>query len=368
MKLPVKSVKLPNLDKLLLTRQQQQTNQASIRVLGIESSCDDSCASVLRYSLGGETTIESDVRYNQSNIHQPFGGIVPSLAQQAHKKELPGVVREALMDNEEELDAIFVTSGPGMTRCLAEGVNVALRLGERINKPVYKVNHLRAHALTSRMFFESNAFPYFLLLVSGGHTFLSLATGICHHRLLGETLDDSIGEAFDKVARLLNLNGGGVELERAAAMSKNKTRFQLPIPMRKGKSDKSAFSFSGLKTACKTIVSSNPAPDPAFVNDVAFAFQHAAFTHLEYVLQNRAVRQHPSVNSLVVCGGVASNQELRQRLHSLLPECQTFFPAPRFCVDNAVMIAWAGLEELNEGCATRLPWDTRASEVVREKW
>lgn len=320
-----------------------------ITVLGIESSCDDSCAALVRYPSG---EILRDIRISQFDTHAPYGGIMPNLAVREHEKNMPLVLERCLhnLSSSSKPDLIAVSTGPGMKACLRVGMNHALRLGEQYNIPVLGINHLEAHTLVARR--ERVEFPYLCLLVSGGHSCVSLVLGPGHQQELGSTLDDAMGEAFDKVNRqlvgenvTLQQQHGGAALEQLAKQGKPLAALQLPVALRKAKSVKTLdFSFSGLKASTSRAIAKQEFA-PA---DIALAFQTAAVQHCRIVVRNM-LAAHPQVNTLVICGGVASNQALRTALsiEAARQNTQLCFPPPALCVDNGVMVAWAGAERYN---------------------
>ncbi len=321
-------------------------------VLGIETSCDETAAAV----VDDRRNVLADVVLSQLDEHRPFGGIVPEIAARAHLDTIDGVIREAMdragMDFE-ALDGIAATGGPGLIGGLIVGVMTAKGIAAAHGLPFLAVNHLEGHALTARLT-DQVAFPYLLLLVSGGHCQILAVEAVGRYRRLGTTLDDAIGEAFDKVAKMLGLGyPGGPEVERRAAHGRS-ARFDLPRPMagRPG----SDFSFSGLKTAVRHAIEALPA-GPLGEDDVAdmcASFQDAVGD----VLADRCGHAMatfragwPDGDTLVVAGGVAANREVRRRLEDLCRRNAMRFVAPPqlLCTDNAAMIAWAGLERLALG-------------------
>ncbi|KAJ1918208.1 Mitochondrial tRNAs modification protein [Mycoemilia scoparia] len=331
------------------------------RILGIESSCDDTAAAV----VAGDGSILSEVIRHQHKIHEPSGGIVPGIAAEHHLINMPGVVSQAIEQSGltiEDIDAIAVTRGPGLPASLSVCINAAKTLAAVTKKPLIGVHHMEAHALTVRMS-SSVPFPFVCLLISGGHTMSLLVRDVNDYKLLGSTRDDSVGEAFDKVARMLKIpwlhgrgGGPGPALEQLA-LKGDPDRYQLPVPMSKRDTGQSLdFSFSGLKTAvAKYIdlgqVSLESEQDCA---DMAASFQYTAIKHLCSKL-SKAIAAAKDVGSsptaLVVSGGVASNQQVRLRIgdtaskYGLLLVC----PPPHLCTDNGVMIAWAGIERFRKG-------------------
>jgi N6-L-threonylcarbamoyladenine synthase len=319
-------------------------------VLGIETSCDETAAAIVR----DDRAVLSNVVLSQLDEHRPFGGVVPEIAARAHLEHLDGVVARALADagtGFTELDGIAATGGPGLIGGVMVGVMTAKAIAVAHGKPFVAVNHLEGHALTARLT-DGLDFPYLLLLVSGGHCQLVIAEDVGAYRRLGGTMDDAVGEAFDKSAKLLGLGyPGGPALEAAAAAG-DPARFDLPRPMR-GRPG-CDFSFSGLKTAVRHAVAALPngSPEPRDAADIAASFQAAVGD----VLVDRCANAldifsaaHPTAApTLVIAGGVAANQALRARLAGLCSRAGARLVAPplALCTDNAAMIAWAGLEHL----------------------
>ncbi len=328
-----------------------------LTVLGIETSCDETAASVVRGSPPGPGEILSNIVFSQLEAHRPYGGVVPEIAARAHVERLDGIVEEALAEAKVELsdlDCIAATAGPGLIGGVMVGLTTAKALALAAGKPLVAVNHLEAHALTARLT-DGVAFPYLLVLISGGHCQLLAVEGVGKFRLYGTTIDDAVGEAFDKVAKLLRLPyPGGPQIERQAAQG-NAKRYALPRPMR-GR-EGADFSFSGLKTAVRLIADAGNVD----VAGLAASFQAAVID----ILTDRtaaALRAFKSdfsdvdSPSLVVAGGVASNGAIRGALTALaLREgFQIKIPPPRLCTDNAAMIAWTGVEYGQLGLFARL--------------
>ena len=316
-------------------------------VLGIETSCDETAASVVRGSAPGPGTILSNIVFSQLDAHRPYGGVVPEIAARAHVERLDGIVEEALDGaglKLGDLDAIAATSGPGLIGGVMVGLMTAKALALATNKPLIAVNHLEAHAFTARLT-EGAAFPFLLLLISGGHCQLLGVAGVGDFKLYGTSIDDAVGEAFDKTAKLLRLPyPGGPNIEKAA-QNGNERRYALPRPMR-GR-EGADFSFSGLKTAVRQIVQEQEAD----ANDVAASFQRAVVDIL--LDRTRAAMRmfkddFPDAHepAFVLSGGVASNHAIRTALTALGSNegFQTKIPPPRLCTDNAAMVAWAGVE------------------------
>jgi N6-L-threonylcarbamoyladenine synthase len=322
-------------------------------VLGIETSCDETAAAIVAATAQGPW-IRSNTVYTQLAEHAPFGGVVPEIAARAHLDHLDPVINRALVDADAsltEIDAIAAVVGPGLIGGLVVGATMAKGIAWAAGKPFVAVNHLEAHALTVRLIHDV-AFPYLLLLVSGGHCQLLACIGVGAYALLGTTLDDAAGEAFDKAAKLMGLGyPGGAAIERAAREG-DPYRFALPRPL-KGRPG-CDFSFSGLKTAVRQLTARPGELDSRDTADLAASVELAVCDALTDRTAN-AVEwfryQHPEGTSLVAAGGVAANRLLRRRLAAVAERAGLRFvaPPPAFCTDNAAMIAWAGLERFRLG-------------------
>ena len=324
-------------------------------VLGIETSCDETAAAVIEDGADGPRVL-SDVVLSQIEAHRPYGGIVPEVAARAHMQTTDAVVREAMEKSGldfKDLDAVAATGGPGLIGGVIVGVMTAKAIALSTGIAFVAVNHLEGHALTARLDDELE-FPYLLLLVSGGHCQLLIVEGVGNYTRLGTTIDDAIGEAFDKSAKVLGLGYPGGPAIEAAAANGDSARFDLPRPL-KGKPG-CDFSFSGLKAAVKRTVDALPPGEllEQDINDMAASFQLAAADTVADRTA-RAIRifkeKHNHANTLVVAGGVAANTLLRQRLDQLCQEhgLKLMAPPPHLCTDNAAMIAWAGIERLKAG-------------------
>jgi N6-L-threonylcarbamoyladenine synthase len=327
-----------------------------LTLLGIETSCDETAAAVVRRAPDGAGTILSDVVLSQIAEHAAFGGVVPEIAARAHVEALDGIVRAAMDDagaGWADLDAVAFTAGPGLIGGLLVGTMTARAIAAARGLRLMPLNHLEGHALTATLT-DRLPFPYLLLLVSGGHTQLVAVTGVGAYERLGTTVDDALGEAFDKTAKLLGLPYPGGPNVEAAARRGDPTRFALPRPMKNAPG--CDLSFSGLKTALRLAAEAAAPLDDKDVADLAASFQAAA---LDVVAdRTRAAlaafeARHGTPSALVVAGGVAANASLRERLLALCREYGTPFVAPplRLCTDNAVMMAWAGAERLAAGLA-----------------
>jgi N6-L-threonylcarbamoyladenine synthase len=338
----------------------------NLPVLGIESSCDETAAAL----LGADGRILAETVASQEAEHAPYGGVVPEIAARAHLALLPDLVRGVMARaglGFAELGGVAASAGPGLIGGLIVGSQVAKGIAIAAGVPYVAVNHLEAHALTARLpgLVEGGApFPYLLLLISGGHCQCVAVEGVGRHVRLGSTMDDAAGEAFDKVAKLLGLGWpGGPALEQLAAGG-DPARYDLPRPMlgRPG----CDFSFSGLKTAVAQVVArlGEGALPAAAAADVAASFQRA----VAEVLADRAAHamalmraRAPAARLLVVAGGVAANGAVRTALREAAERAGFTLLAPpvRLCTDNAVMVAWAGIERLRAGLADGLDFAPR---------
>ncbi|ESR22574.1 tRNA (adenosine(37)-N6)-threonylcarbamoyltransferase complex transferase subunit TsaD [Lutibaculum baratangense] len=325
-------------------------------VLGIETSCDETAAAVVRREADGRASILSNVVRSQLDEHRAYGGVVPEIAARAHVDLLDHLVDQALREagvRLAEVDAVAATAGPGLIGGLLVGVMTGKALAFAAGKPFLAINHLEGHALTPRLT-DGIGFPYLLLLVTGGHTQLVAVHGLGRYERLGTTVDDAVGEAFDKVAKLLGLGyPGGPALERAATQG-DPHRFALPRPM-SGRPN-CDFSFSGLKTAVRIEAERLVPLSEQDVADLCAGFQAAVVD----VIRDRTRRAlelfagaiDPNVPlRLVVAGGVAANGSIRAALEELAFETGAALVAPplRLCGDNAAMIAFAGAERLAAG-------------------
>jgi len=322
-------------------------------VLGIETSCDETAAAVVAATSSGPRIL-SNLIHAQADEHAPYGGIVPEIAARAHLDYLDTLVARALTEASAALtniDGVAAAAGPGLIGGLLVGTTMAKGIAWAAGKPFLAVNHLEGHALTARLT-DGVAFPYLLLLVSGGHCQLLLCGGVGHYTRLGTTLDDAAGEAFDKIARLMGLGyPGGPAIEQAARMGQA-DRFPLPRPL-KGRPG-CDFSFSGLKTAIRHIIAERGGLAPHDMVDLAASVELAICDTLADRTANAIAwyrRRHPQGGTLIAAGGVAANRRLRQRLAALADSTGLHFvaPPPALCTDNAAMIAWAGLERLRLG-------------------
>jgi N6-L-threonylcarbamoyladenine synthase len=334
-----------------------------MNILGIETSCDETAAAIVTDQDGGSRILGHCI-HAQFTEHRPYGGVVPEIAARAHLDHLDGVIRRTLDEaglDLDGLDAVAATAGPGLIGGVMVGVTTAKAIALVRGVPFIAVNHLEAHALTVRLT-EDVPFPYLLLLISGGHCQLLIVEGVGRYRRLGTTIDDAVGEAFDKSAKLMGLGYPGGPAVEAAARSGDPKRFDLPRPMlgRAG----CDFSFSGLKTAVRLAVEALPPGDPQATCDLAASFQRAVAETLAD-RTGRAARlfrdRCPAGRHLVVAGGVAANGAIRTALEAVARRHDLVLaaPPPRLCTDNGAMVAWAGLERHRLGLADGLDFAAR---------
>jgi N6-L-threonylcarbamoyladenine synthase len=328
-----------------------------MRVLGIETSCDETAVAVFDEHLG----LLSHRLYSQVAMHQAYGGVVPELASRDHVRRLLPLVREALdaaRSDRHSIDAVAYTAGPGLIGALLVGAGFACGLSQAWEKPAIGIHHLEGHLLAPLLEPNPPAFPFLALLVSGGHTQLMDVAGLGCYRLLGETLDDAAGEAFDKTAKLLGLPYPGGAALAALAQRGHSGRFVFPRPMldRPGLD----FSFSGLKTAA-LVALRGCALDEQARADVARGFEEAVVETLAEKCR-RALEQ-TGHRRLVVAGGVGANLKLRERLAAVTraANAELYFPRTEFCTDNGAMIALAGCMRLSAGLYPSAPTPARAN-------
>ncbi len=325
-----------------------------MRILGIESSCDDTAAAVIT----SDKAILSNVVWSQLEEHAAYGGVVPEIAARSHVSVMDTVIEAALEQANttlDEVDLISVTGGPGLIGGVMVGVMTAKALAVATGKPLVSVNHLSGHALTVRLTDEV-AYPYLLLLISGGHCQWLSVEGSSKFRLLGATLDDALGEAFDKTAKMLGLPyPGGPAVEQLATKG-DAHRFNLPVPLKH--QPNCNFSFSGLKTAVRETITRNQPFSEQDKADLCASFQRVAGEAIVDRLK-RAVKLYDNAPRLVVAGGVASNKALRTVIEVAAAShgFELFVPPVKLCTDNAAMIAWAGYEQYCDHGATSLEFE-----------
>jgi len=320
-----------------------------MRILGIETSCDDTGVAI----YDTENGLLAHALYSQIETHREYGGVVPELAARDHIRKVLPLVDVVLQKAECDscaIDGLAYTSGPGLAGALLAGSAVAKGLAFAWGVPAVGVHHMEGHMLAPMLEDNAPEFPFIALLVSGGHTLLAEVSGIGEYKILGESIDDAVGEAFDKTAKILGLGyPGGPAISRVAEQGQPE-RFTFPRPMtnRPGLD----FSYSGLKTAALTIVKkqteSPEGLDQQAVADIAYAFQDAAVDTL--VIKSRRALQQTGVKRLVVAGGVGANKRLRAELITMTKQesAEVFYPRIEFCTDNGAMIAFAGAQRLHQ--------------------
>ena len=361
-----------NNEKLIVTDLGCSKEHASsikpVLCLGIESSCDETSAAI----VDGDRNILSHIIYSQIPEHQKYGGVVPELAARAHILAIDEVIKltlERAGKTIDDIDVIAATAGPGLIGGVLVGWMAATGIANATNKPLIAVNHLEGHALVPRLKAASASdsttnidveFPYLLMLASGGHCQILLVHGVGKYELIGQTLDDSAGEAFDKISKMLGLGyPGGPIVDKRAQLGDAK-RFHFPRPL----CDKPGcdFSFSGIKTAARMLLDKTPQSDidDTFINDFCASFQSAVVDCITNRLHNalrdeRVKKANPK--TIVVAGGVAKNSAVRAAMEDLAKKSNMLFAAPpmNLCTDNGAMIAWAGIENYKKGNVVKEP-------------
>ena len=330
-------------------------------ILGIETSCDETAAAI----VSDKREILVDRVLSQTEEHRPYGGVVPEIAARSHLDHIDRLIAEALEQTGltfADIDAIAATCGPGLIGGVMVGATMGKAIALAAHKPFLASNHLEGHALTPRLTHDI-PFPYLLLLASGGHAQILAVIGVGQYRRLGTTIDDAMGEAFDKVAKMVGLgHPGGPQVERAA-QSGDPRRFAFPRPL-KGRPG-CDFSFSGLKNAVRLAVESLPKPlSESDVADICASFQQAVTDSVAERTRNAIIQfkqSWPQGHHLVVAGGVAANTKLRETLNTLAQQNGLEFLAPplNLCTDNGAMIAWAGIERFRLGLSDGLDFAPR---------
>ena len=341
-------------------------------ILGIESSCDETAASIISENDQGNPIILSNIVSSQVDVHKKFGGIVPELAARSHIEKIDWIVQEAINQSGvdiNELDAVASTSGPGLIVCLSVGLSFGKAFASSLNKPFIAVNHLEGHALSPKLNSKLD-YPYLLLLISGGHSQYLCVKNLSEYKRLGTTIDDAIGEAFDKTAKILGIEfPGGPQIEIFAKKG-NPNKYNLPKPIyNKGGCN---MSFAGLKTAILKIAKEIKTDQEKF--DLAASFQKTVIEILYKKTKNAFTEFEKQIKTkekkFVVAGGVAANKKIRHMLNNLCKEknYKAIFPPIELCGDNAAMIAMVGLEkfkkkefsELSHPTTPRWPLDKEA--------
>jgi len=337
-------------------------------ILGIETSCDETAAAIVVRDQSGKGSIRSNVVRSQLDEHAAFGGVVPELAARAHVTYLDHIIAQACREagvTLDEVDAIAATAGPGLVGGVLVGLTTAKGIAAALDKPLIAVNHLEGHALTARLT-DGVQFPYLMLLVSGGHSQFVLVRGVGNYERWGTTIDDALGEAFDKVAKLLTLgHPGGPAVERIAKLGDPK-RFKFPRPLlREQRLD---FSFSGLKTAVRLQAEALAPLSDQDVADIAASFQ-AAVAEIIAVRSRQALEKFSAdfpgqAMRLVVAGGVAANLAISAALETVCAQAGATLIVPpiALCTDNGAMVAWAGAERFALGAESGLGF------VARPRW
>jgi N6-L-threonylcarbamoyladenine synthase len=341
------------------------TGQAQATILGIETSCDETAAAIVVRDQFGGAIISSNVVRSQLDEHAAFGGVVPELAARAHVTYLDHIIAQACREagiRLDQVDAIAATAGPGLIGGVLVGLTTAKALAAALGKPLIAVNHLEAHALTARLT-DGVQFPYLMLLVSGGHSQFVLVRGVGEYERWGTTIDDALGEAFDKVAKLLSLSHPGGPAVEAIARHGDGRRFRFPRPLlREARLD---FSFSGLKTAVRLQAEALAPLRDQDVADIAASFQ-AAVAEIVAVRSRQALDRFKAelpgqARQLVVAGGVAANQAIAAALREVCDEvdARLIVPPIALCTDNGAMVAWAGAERFVLGATDGLDFTAR---------
>ena len=327
-----------------------------MRVLGIETSCDETAAAVYDTQRG----LLAHAIHSQVELHQRYGGVVPELASRDHVRKLLPLVRDAMERSDSaagDIDGVAYTAGPGLMGALLAGAALGRSLAFSWEVPALGVHHMEGHLLAPMLEDNPPAFPFLALLVSGGHTQLVAVAGVGRYELLGESLDDAAGEAFDKTAKLLGLTYPGGPALAKLAVQGNPARFRFPRPM----TDRPGLdmSFSGLKTHAITIFDHHRT-DPGVEADIARAFEEAVVDTL--AIKCRRALERTGLSRLVVAGGVGANRRLRGVIADLVEDmgCQAYYPRIDFCTDNAAMVAFAGCQRLMAGESEGLSFKARA--------
>ena len=332
--------------------------------LGIETSCDETAASIVREKNDGTGEILSNIVSSQVDEHKEFGGVVPEIAARAHVEKIEFIVRKSIRESKLSLtkvNGVAATAGPGLIVCLTVGLNIGKAIAGSLNKPFIAVNHLEGHALSPKIN-KKIKFPYLLLLISGGHTQFLEVNGVNNYRRLGTTIDDALGEAFDKTAKMLGIEfPGGPSIEKWAKKG-NENYFKLPKPiLKRGGCN---LSFAGLKTAVLRI--SKKIKNEKDKYHLAASFQKTIneilYEKTGVAMDEFLIKKNKELNTLVIAGGVASNLTIRENLINLAKKKNFIpvFPPLNLCSDNAAMIAWAGIERYKLNLHDNLDFPAKA--------
>jgi|TARA_B110000438_G_scaffold216183_1_gene208700 N6-L-threonylcarbamoyladenine synthase len=339
--------------------------EKKLTFLGIETSCDETAAAVIQENSIGTANILSNIVSSQIEEHEKFGGVVPELAARAHIENIDFIIEKAIIKSNlslDEIDGVAATAGPGLIVCLTVGLNVGKSIAAFSNKPFIGVNHLEGHALSPGL--ENKIeFPYLLLLISGGHTQYLIVRDINNYEQLGTTIDDALGEAFDKTAKMLDLGyPGGPNVEKFSKLG-DKNYFQLPEPIiNRGGCN---LSFAGLKTAVlresKKIIGNEK-----LKYNLAASFQNTInkilYKKTKIAIEAFKEKTQKEEVQLIVAGGVAANKSIRENLSNLAKEMnfKTIYPDLKFCGDNAAMIAWAGIKRFKKNLTDNIDISARS--------
>ena len=340
--------------------------------LGIESSCDETAASIVKEDKNGKVHILSNIVSSQVKEHKPFGGVVPELAARSHVEKIDSIIKKAIQKSKvpiETITGVATTAGPGLLVCLMVGMSAGKTIATFLNKPFLAINHLEGHALSPRLV-EKIKFPYLLLLISGGHSQFLEVRGVNKYKGLGTTIDDALGEAFDKTAKILGIEfPGGPKIEKYAEKG-DKNGFVLPKPILH--TSGCNLSFAGLKTA--VLHTSKKIKNKQDKYNLAASFQYTINEILKvkskkamelFVNNNKKNKE----NYFVIAGGVASNKTIRKTLQQVCEEnnFKHLFPPLELCTDNAAMIAWAGIERYKKNLIDDVTFTARPRWPLDEK-
>lgn len=324
-----------------------------IIILGIESTCDETAAALIKKKDNSDIEILSQIISSQQKDHEIYGGVVPELAARSHLNNIDLVVSEVFKKSNiqpKDIDGIAASSNPGLIGGLIVGNLFAKTMAVALRKKFIAVDHLEAHILMPLMNNKNISYPFIALLISGGNTKIILVKSFQVYQVLGETIDDSLGETFDKVALMLGLNYPGGPLIEKNASTGNPDEFKMPMPLCENiHKNSSNFSFSGLKTHIKLLIEKKKSLDNDTINDICASFQKTITTILIKKLENALRNLDIQINDIVISGGVSANSYIRNSLINYFQNHNLFFPNRELCTDNGVMIAWNGLLKFERG-------------------